>query len=114
MTIDFIEKIRNICIKNINTIKEKTIFSIVLNSKDINGGLNFEERIAYYRVSDKGWVCKEVTEKTIQPAWGSTITTEHDINEYAIEDAILLDVLNNNICAEKEFELFVNNLNIDN
>lgn len=104
MTIERIKNLRKLCSENYESISDKTIIRILLNDRDIDGGMNFEEELEYYMVGDNGWLYIHVIEKTVQPAFGQTITTERDKFETSISDEKLLDVLNNNSYALNAFE----------
>lgn len=88
-------------------VLKKEFFSIIANSKDIDGGLNFEEEILYYSIHEGNWICKHVIEKTIQPAYSETITTNREEDIKVITDETLLDILNNHPDACKTFSDFV-------
>ena len=107
MTVDYVCGIRNACIAKIDLIEDKTIFSTPLDSKDINGGLDFEETIAYCRIDKRGWVCGKVTETTIQPSFGPTITKERDRNEAPISDEELVKILESDNDKMNAFNKFV-------
>lgn len=107
MTIDQIQRAKVLFLNNINRLDNNDIFSIIASSKDIDGGLNFEEEILYYSIHEGNWICKRVIENTIQPAYGKTITTDREKNIKAITDETLLEILNNNPDACKTFSDFV-------
>lgn len=110
MTIERIRELKKVCSENYQSISNKNLFSIVINDWDIDGGLNFEEEIEYYMVGEKCWLCIHVIEKTVQPAFGQTITTERDKSTTSISDQNLLDILNKNPDALKAFEEYERNI----
>lgn len=106
MTVQRIQSMREFCIQNRQLIEDDAIFSLTLSSKDIDGGLNFEEEINYYRIGNQCWQCEHVIEKTVQPAFGSTITSQREKSIHELTDDIMLRVLNEYPEALKSFEAY--------
>ena len=110
MTIERIKELRKLCSENYQFISNKNLFRIVIKDRDIDGGINFEEEVEYYMVGDNCWLCFHVIEKTIQPAFGQTITSERDKSTASISDEKLLEVLNKNLDALKSFEEYARDI----
>lgn len=106
MTIERIKNLRRICAENYQLLDNKDLFSVVLKDRDVDGGINFEEEINYYTVGNDCWCCRFVIEKTVQPAFGPTITTERNEANHTITDEELLAILQDDPTALKAFEAY--------
>ena len=105
MTIDRITRIREFCVGNAERNGQK-VFEIIRDSKDVDGGLNFEEEIEQYKIGPDGWICESRIDKTIQLETGSTITRHRNERTYAVQDNNVLEILETNPEALQQFLAF--------
>lgn len=105
MTIDRITRIREFCVGNAERNGQK-VFEIIRDSKDVDGGLNFEEEIEQYKIGPDGWICESRIDKTIQPETGSTITRHRNERTYAVQDNNVLEILETNPETLQQFLAF--------
>ena len=110
MTVERIKSMRKFFTKNYQAIDSKLLFSQTISSYDIDGGQNFEEEIDHYKIGDKHWLCEHVIEKTIQPAYGQTITSTRENSTHELTDEELLNVLNKYPEALKALEVLESSL----
>ncbi len=107
MMIDEVKRIREFYIKNMDTARNNIIFQVEISSRDIHGGLNFEEEFERYCIDETGWFCDCVIEETIQPEYGQTITRLRHISKHYLSDNEFLDVLNKNPSAAQLLDDFL-------
>ncbi|AUS87812.1 hypothetical protein LBYS11_16365 [Lysinibacillus sp. YS11] len=89
--------------------KTEKLSYLVLKSKDINGGLGFEEEIREIWISKGSWEIRKYTEQTIQPDNGQTISKKKNVSESTISDERLLELITNgNLDIHEVSELLKN------
>ncbi len=107
MDLGYIKNLRHFYL-NQHKATEESVFSVILNSYDIDGDLNFEEGIEYFYINPKGWNRKNRIKKTIQHLSGATITSYHYERESNITDEQMLNILKTSFDISVAFEKFVN------
>ena len=93
ITKDTIQKLRESIIANPDRFPKPEISGIVISERDIHGGNDFEETLASYRADKSGWLRNLVTEETIQPAYGPTITKARDRQIDTLSDESFLSAM---------------------
>lgn len=105
MTIDRITRVREFCAESAERNSQK-VFEIIKKSKDVDGGLSFEEEIEQYKIGPEGWICESRIDKTIQPKTGPAITRRRNERTYEVHDNNVLEILETDPEALQQFLAF--------
>lgn len=100
------EAIKKISEKHENSNLE--ISRKVIYSRDIDGGLNFEDTTRSIVLNNRKWLMRTVVEKTVQPPTGTTITSTEDSSEREFDDVQFVKFLQENKLTVVELRNLLN------